>query len=181
MSGKTKIIGIAALALILLAGTAVAQGSGGWSPPTGGPHGGAYETGPGGPGQQGGFGMENLARFRMMFRHLDLTEEQANEIEFITETAREDVMGIVEEARSQSDRTDFMDVFTSPTLTVSDLENTMGQRHEVMEVVQSVIFEAIVDVHDVLTIEQLEKLAEMVEQHAGAMGHGTGMDHTQMR
>ena len=179
MSGKTKIIGIVTLALILLVGTAVAQGPGGWSPTAGGPRGGAHDMshGSGGPGQQAGFGMENLARFRMMFRYLDLTEEQAYEIESITQTAREDVMVIVEEARSQSDRTHFMDVFTSPTLTVSDLEETMGQMHEAMEVVQDVIFEAMVDVHDVLTTEQLEKLAAMAEEHAGGMGHGSGMDH----
>ncbi|MCD4701867.1 MAG: Spy/CpxP family protein refolding chaperone [Candidatus Aegiribacteria sp.] len=177
MSGKAKIIVIAVLSVIILAGTAVAQAPGGWGSPAGGPQAGAHEMGPGGPGQHSGFGMENLARFRMMFRHLDLTEEQANEIESITEIAREDVMEIVEEARSQADRTHFMDVFTSPTLTVSDLENTMGQMHEVMEVVQYVIFEAIVDVHDVLTIEQLEKLAEMAEEHAGGMDHGSGMGH----
>ncbi len=179
MSGKTKIVGIAALALILLAGTAVAQGQGGWSSPPGGPHGGAHEMGPGpgGPGQQGGFGMENLARFRMMLRFIDLTTEQVTEIEFITETAREEVRLIVEQARNQVDRTRFIDVFTSPTLTVSDLEDTMGQMHEVMEVVQDVIFEAIIDVHDVLTVEQLEKLADMAEEHAGGMNQGPGTGH----
>ena len=179
MSGKKNIIGIAALAVILLAGTAMAQAPRGCSPSAGGPRGGAHEmvSGPGGHGQQAGFGMENLARFRMMFRHLDLTEEQVDEIESITETAREEAMAIMEEAGRPEDRTHFMDVFTSPTLTVSDLEDTMGQMDEVREAMQDVIFEAMVDIHDVLTIEQLEKLAEMVEEHAGGMGHASGMDH----
>ncbi len=154
-----KVIGITVLAVIMLAGTAIAQG-------------------PGGPGQNSGFGMENLERFRMMFRHMDLTEEQADEIESITEAAREEVMAIMEEAGRPEDHTSFMDVFTSPTLTVSDLEETMGQMDEVREAMRDVIFEAMVDIHDVLTAEQLEKLAEMVEEHTDSMGHGSGMGHS---
>ena len=173
MSGKKKIIGIAVLAMILLAGSAMAQGPGGWSPQAGGPQGG----GPGGPGQQGGFGMERLEQFRMMFRHIDLTDEQIDEIRSITETAREEAMDIMEEAGTPEDHTPFMDLFTSPTLTVSDLEEAMGQNSEIREAMQDIIFAAIVDIHDVLTTEQLDKLAEMVGEHAGAMGHGTGMDH----
>ena len=179
MSRKMKIIGIAALAMLLLAGTAIAQGPGGWSPGAGGSHGGGYEmgTGSGGPGQQGGFGMERLEQFRMMFRHIDLTEAQIEEIRSITENAREEAMRIMEEAGRSEDRTHFMDVFTSPTLTVSDLEDTMGQMGEVREAMQDVIFEAMVDIHDVLTTEQLEKLAEMADEDDGAMGPGSGMNH----
>ncbi len=182
MSGKTKIIGIAVLAMILLAGTAIAQGSGGWSSGASGSHGGGYEMGPGpggpgGHGQQGGFGMERLEQFRMMFRHIDLTEEQIEEIRSITENAREDAMRIMGEAGRPESQTHFMDVFTSPTLTVSDLEDTMGQMDEVREEMQDVIFEAMVDIHDALTTEQLEKLAEMAEEHDGAMGPGSGMNH----
>jgi hypothetical protein len=146
MSGRMKIIGIAALAIMILAGTAMAQGSGGWSPQAGSPHGGGYEMGPGsggpgpgGPGQQG--------------------------------------MGIMEEAGRPEDHTPFMDIFTSATLTVSDLEEAMGQNSEIREAMQDVVFGAIVDIHDVLTIDQLDKLAQMAEEHAGAMGYGSGMDH----
>ena len=178
MSEKMKIIGIAALAMIVLGGTALAQGPGGWSPPAGGPHGGGYEmgSGPGGSGQQGGFGMERLEQFRMMFRHIDLTEDQVEEIRSITETAKEEAMDIMEEAGRPEDHTPFMDIFTSPTLTVSDLEETMNQNSEIREAMQDVIFTAIVDIHDVLTLEQLDDLAEMVEEHAGAMGPGAGMN-----
>ncbi|MCD4670180.1 MAG: hypothetical protein K8S14_07025 [Actinomycetia bacterium] len=179
MSGKMKITVIAALAMILLAGTAIAQGPGGWSPQGGGSHGGGYEMGPGpgDPGQQGGFGMERLAQFRMMFRHIDLTEEQIEGIRLITETAREEAMGIMEAAGGPENHTPFMDLFTSPTLTVSDLDDALGQNSEVREAMQDVVFQAIVDIHNVLTIEQLDKLAEMVEEHAGSMGPGAGMNH----
>ncbi|RKZ09860.1 hypothetical protein DRQ25_05025 [Candidatus Fermentibacteria bacterium] len=178
MSRKMKTIGIAALAILILAGTAMAQGSGGWSPQAGS-HGGApgMGSGPGGPGQQGGFGMERLEQFRMMFRHIDLTEEQIEEIRSITENAREEAMGIMEEAGRPEDHTPFMDIFTSATLTVSDLEEAVGENSEIREAMQDVIFAAIVDIHNVLTLEQLDKLAEMAEEHAGAMGPGAGMDH----
>ncbi len=179
MSGKMKIIGIAALAMIVLGGTAIAQGPGGWSPQAGGYHGGAPGMGPGGPGgpgQSGGFGMDRLEQFRMMFRFIDLTGEQIEEIQSITGAAREEAMGIMEEAGRPEDRSPFMDLFTSPTLTVSDLENAMGENAEIREVMQDVIFAAIVDIHDVLTIEQLDKLAEMAEEHGGGMGQGPGMN-----
>lgn len=178
MSRKMKTIGIAALAILILAGTAMAQGPGGWSPQAGS-HGGApgMSSGPGGPGQQGGFGMERLEQFRMMFRHIDLTEEQIEEIRSITENAREEAMGIMEEAGRPEDHTPFMDIFTSATLTVSDLEEAVSENSEIREAMQDIVFEAIVDIHNVLTLEQLDKLAEMAEEHAGAMGHGAGMDH----
>lgn len=183
MSGKTKIIGISVLVLILLAGTAMAQRPGGWSPPDDGSHGRGHEMGPGpgNPGQQIGFGMENLARFRMMFRHLDLTEEQVIEIEFITEAAREEAMAIMEAAGRPEDQPSFMEIFTSPTLTISDLEEAMGKRDDIREAMEDVLFEAMVDVHNVLTVEQLDKLAEMVEEHAGGMGQGPGMEHSPIR
>ena len=179
MSGKMKIIGIAALAMIVLTGTAIAQGHGRWSPQGGGSQGGGYEMGPGpgGPGQQGGFGMERLAQFRMMFRHIDLAEEQIEEIQSIVDTAREEAMGIMEAAGGPENHTPFMDLFTSPILTVSDLEDALGQNSEVREAMQDIVFQAIVDIHDVLTIEQLDMLAEMAEEHAGAMGPGSGMNH----
>ncbi|MCK4807451.1 MAG: Spy/CpxP family protein refolding chaperone [Candidatus Aegiribacteria sp.] len=168
MSGKIKIIGITALSIIIVAGSAMAQPPGGWSPPAGGPGAGAHEMG---PGQQGGFGLESLAQFRMMFRHIDLTAEQIGQIELIKEAAREEAMAIMEEAGRPEDHISFMEVFTSPTLTVSDLEETMGKMEGVREAIRDVIFEAMVDIHDILTTEQLEKLADMVEEHAGGMGH----------
>lgn len=172
MSRKMQIVGIAALVLTLLAGTAIAQGPGGWGPTAGGPRGGRTEMA---PGQQGSFGMENLARFRMMFRYLDLTDEQIGEIRSITENAREEAMGIIEGAGRPEDHATFIEIFTSSILTVSDLEEAAGQRDEIKEAMQDVIFEAIVDVHDVLTVEQLDKLADIAEEHAGGMGYGLDM------
>lgn len=174
MLQKIKITGIAILAISLLAGTAMAQG---WDRPGGGPRMGAAEMspGPGAPGGQGGFGMENLARFRMMFRYLDLTDDQAENIRSISEIAREEARAIMEAARGTENHASFIEIFTSPTLTVSDLENATSEMEEVQEDMQEVIFQAMVDIHDVLTAEQLEKLADLAEEHAGEMGHGPEM------
>lgn len=175
MSRKAKIIGLTALIMTLLAGTAIAQNPGGWGDPGGGPRGGGVEMAAEHGGAQGGFGMEMLARFRMMFRELDLSEEQINEIHTITETAREEARALMQESGMPEERTPFIEVFASAILTVSDLEETLGQNDEVREAMKDIIFQAIVDVHDVLTYEQLEKLAEMAEEHAGGFGHGPGM------
>ena len=159
---------ILAAVLLLAAGTLLAQGPGGW-----GGAGGGSQMGPG-QGQAEGFGMEQLARFRMMFRGLDLTEEQMEEIRDIVERTREEAGAILEAARPEEDQETFMDMFTSPTLTVRDLEEGMGRMDEVREEVRDLVFQAIVDVHDVLTAEQLEKLAEMAEEHPHGMGPGMG-------
>ncbi len=174
MSRRMIIAGITAIVLILFAGTAIAQPGGMSGGPRGG--GGAEMAGPGGRGQQGGLpGMEQIARFRMMFRHLDLSEAQTEEIQSITETAREDVMAIIEEVGRPEDRTPFMEIFTAPTLTVSDLEEARGRDDGTREAMQDIIFQAIVDIHDVLTAEQLEELSSMTLEHSAGIDCDSGM------
>ena len=121
--------------------------------------------------------MEQLGRFRMMFRGLDLSDSQMEEIESIVQTVRDDVRVIMEEAGRPEDRTPFMEIFTQPTLTVSDLEENLGAMDEVRDAARDVIMQAIVDVHNVLTDEQLEELAAMAEEHGlgTGPGHGPGM------
>ncbi|OPL17762.1 MAG: hypothetical protein AVO35_08865 [Candidatus Aegiribacteria sp. MLS_C] len=159
-------IGLAAMVLLLGAGTLLAQGPGGYGGMSGGPM-----MGPGsGGGPQGGLGMEHLERFRMMFRGLDLTEEQAEEIRSIVGTAREEARELIEAAGPVEDGESFMDIFTSPALTVRDLEESIDQMDEVRDQVRGIVLQAIVDVHDVLTAEQLQRLAEMADEY----GHGAG-------
>jgi len=178
-----KITGITVLALMVLAGTAIAQRPGGWNQPGGSPRGGMGEMaqGPGGPGGQGGFGMENLAQFRMLFRNLDLSDEQIEEIRSITQNAREETMAVMESVERPEDRTPLMEIFTSPTLTVRDLEDAVNQNEDLRKEIQGIIFQAMVDVHDVLTADQLEELAVMIEEHAGGIGPGSGMGRMPMR
>ncbi len=171
MSGKIKILGIAFLAVMLLCGTAIAQGPGGGNHSGSGPHTEESElnSGPGEHGRFNGFGPEHFARFRMMFRHMNLSGEQIAEIESIMETARVEISEITEESGRPEDPALFMDAFTSPTLTVDDLEEVIGHNAEAREEVQDVFLQAMVDIHDVLTVEQLESMAVMAEEHAAGM------------
>lgn len=178
MSLKGKAIGLAVLVMLVTAGTLAAQGPGGFGGQQAGPM-----AGPGG-GPQGGLGMEHLERFRMMFRHLDLTEEQVEEIRTIVDEARERARELIEAARPVEDEETFMDLFTSPVLTVRDLEDSMARMDDVRDGVRDIVMQAIVDVHDVLTAEQLQRLAEMAaeggfgmgrEERPGMMGHDPGM------
>jgi Spy/CpxP family protein refolding chaperone len=170
MSRKGRTIVMAAAIMMLAAGTLLAQGPEGF----GGGQGGPMMHSEGAPMQ--GMGMEYLMRMRMLFGQLDLTEEQQTEIRTIVETAREEVQAIIEAARPQEETESFLDIFTSPTLTVRDLEDGIGRMDEVRDQVRDIVFQAIVDVHDVLTVEQLEKLAELAEErNFGMDGHGHGM------
>lgn len=174
MSGKVKAIGIAAVVLMLAAGTAIAQRPGGWDGPS---HGGGFSMGPA-HGEPGGVGMQHLQRFRMMFRGLDLTEDQRDEIASIVRDASEEVRDMMAEAEPWEERDTFIETFTSPTLTVADLEESVGRMDEVREGVRDVVFRAIVDVHDVLTAEQLRELADIAEEHGPGMeGPGMGRMH----
>lgn len=163
---------MATVVLLLCAGTMLAQGPGGFGGMSGGPMMGPEGVG----GPQGGLGMEHLERFRMLFRGLDLTGEQVEEIRSIVEEAREEARELLEAARPVEDGETFMDLFTSPTLTVRDLEESMGRMDEVRDQVRGIVLQAIVDVHDVLTAEQLQRLAEMAEEHGPGAGawHGAG-------
>lgn len=159
MSGRGTLTCIAA-AILLTAGTLSAQGHGG----PGGPGGGRFAEQPG-QRQFQGIGMEQLARFRTMFRGLDLSEAQEEEIRSIIEEAGEEIRTIMEASGVPDGRDTFMEVFTSPTLTVRDLEDTIGRFDDVRAEIRAVVFRAIVDIHGVLTPEQLERLAAMHEEH----------------
>ena len=174
MKQKLKMLGTLAIATSLLAGTALAQGFGDHTPPGSGRPGGAMmhdSRGPEGHGARaGGPGFENLERFRMMFRGLDLTIDQNEQIEAIIADTREEIEEIRDAAETSEMRTSFMELFTSPTLTVRDLEINLGAMDESRDAVRDVMYEAIVDLHDVLTSEQLEQLADMAAEHE--MGRG---------
>jgi len=91
------------------------------------------------------------------------------------ETAREDVGAVMEAAGGPEERTPFIELFTSPSFTVSDLEHAADEMDYIREEIQGIAFEAIVDVHDVLTAEQLEDLAGMAEENSFGMGRGPEM------
>ena len=169
MKQKMKIIVTIAITTSLLAGTVLAQGFGDHSSSGAGRPGGAMmhgSRGPGGPGDHvGGPGFENLERFRMIFRGLDLTSDQTEQVEDIIADTKEQIEVIMDAAEASDVRASFIELFTSPTLTVRDLEITLGAMDENRDAIRDVIYEAIVDLHDVLTAEQLEQLADMAAEH----------------
>ncbi len=169
MLRKMKKAGFAVLALVVLSGTAIAQRSAGWNQHGGSFRGGMWGMIPG-PGGPGVFGMVNLVQFRMMFRYLDLTDEQIEEIRAITQNAREETMDIMESVEIPENMTPLMLVFTSPTLTVRDLEDAVNRNDDLRKDMQDIIFQAMVDVHDVLTPGQLEDLAIIIEEYAAGTG-----------
>lgn len=165
MKQKMKLVGVIAITASLLAGTAMAQRFGDHSPSGAGHPGGTMMHDSRGPGGPGGPGFENFERFRMMFRGLDLTSDQTEQVEGIIADTREEIETIMDAAETSEIRSTFIEVFTSPTLTVRDLEITLGAADEARDEVRDVMYEAIVDLHNVLTVEQLDKLADMASEH----------------
>ena len=170
MSGKMKFVLIVTLVTTLVAARAFAQGPMGEGMTHDMHPGGGAMMHESGPGMGGGFSPENLMAFRMMIRNLDLTEEQQEEIESILTQARTDIESLRSEMGPPEDHTPFIELFTSPTLTVGDLEDALGAMDEVREAMREIVFQAILDLHDVLTSEQLEAISERVAEHG--MGRG---------
>jgi len=165
MTGRSRTTAIVVATALLITGAAFAQGMGGTGRGSGGRPGGMM---PGGGGMNESFGPGNINAFRMLAGRLDLTDFQKEELETILTDAREDMEELREAAAPSEERVYFMDLFTSPMLTVSDLEENLGGDEELREAGREIIFQAIVDIHDVLTDEQLAELADMVEEHAGS-------------
>jgi len=159
---------IAAVAVLALAASAWAQPMGG---PQMGPRGGhtMRSGGSGGPPE-----MEQLGGFMRALGALDLTEEQRDRVRTIMEDARTQVREIVEGADRPDQRGRIMELFVSESVTESELLDVMSQRDQVRDDVREVIAAALVDVHDVLTPDQLERLGQLVEERMGHGGPGGG-------
>ena len=159
---------IAAVAVLALAASAWAQPMGG---PQMGPRGGhtMRSGGSGGPPE-----MEQLGGFMRALGALDLTEEPRDLVRTIMEDARTQVREIVEGADRPDQRGRIMELFVSESVTESELLDVMSQRDQVRDDVREVMAAALVDVHDVLTAEQLDRLAELLEERMDRGGPGGG-------
>ncbi len=146
-------------AIVLLAGSAVAQ--------PGGMQGRPMDNNQG----HSGPGSDFFQRMLPMMRMLDLTDDQREVIQDIMEETRESMESLRGTEDPGSHRDDFMELFSSSSLSVSEVENLLNQRIEAMEDANSIIAEALVDIHDVLTPEQLAALAEF---NPGSMDMGMG-------
>ena len=173
----------AAGSLLVILVTLIAAGVGlarGWGGPPAEPGGG-----PGGPGM--GPGMEmlrerggpgeampmELGRLHRLLAMLELTGEQRAEIGQIVEATRESIMELrSDHAEDALSPLAFAEVFSREDLDVDDLEELMDQGAELREEMLEIVLEAIVEVHDVLTPEQLDRILALAEL-AEAAGMGT--------
>ncbi|MEA3265815.1 MAG: Spy/CpxP family protein refolding chaperone [Candidatus Fermentibacteria bacterium] len=158
MKKRITIITVLA-AIVLVAGSAVAQPGGMQGRPMG--------NNQSRSGAEGDF----FQRMLPMMRMLNLTDDQRNAIQDIMEDTRESMERIRGTEDPGSQREDFMELFSSSSLSVSEVENLLNQRIEAMEDANSIIAEALVEIHDVLTPEQLAALAEF---NPGSMNSGIG-------
>ena len=167
---KIRMTRLTTAAVLLLGGAALAQPgmmSGGMN-------------GPGGMNQhrdmeQQGGGMF-LQRMLPMLQRLDLTDEQMTEIHVIMDNAKERLELLREADDHQGMREQFRDLFTSSTITVASVENLLNQRLAAMEDANTIIAEAIVEIHGVLTDEQLQAISDF-EPGEGAMHPGGPEGH----
>ena len=155
-----------AAALILAGGTAMAQP-------------GMAGGGMGGNGMEGPEGGMALQRIMPMLHHIDLTDDQREQIRDIMDEARESMDALRESELHQGMRDQFIDLFTSSTISVTEVEALLDQRLQSMEEVNSIMAEAIVAIHGVLTEEQLRAIADFepcgAEMHAGRPGEHAPM------
>ncbi|MCK5133915.1 MAG: Spy/CpxP family protein refolding chaperone [Candidatus Sabulitectum sp.] len=155
MKTRITITGMLA-AVLLLAGTAVAQ-HGGMSGRSIGTRGMSEQSHASASASASG---NFFQRMLPMMRILDLTDEQREAIGDIMEEARESIESIRGTEDAGSHREDFLELFSSTSLSVSEVEALLNKRVEVMEEANTVIAGALVNIHDVLTPEQLALVAE---------------------
>jgi Spy/CpxP family protein refolding chaperone len=150
----TTMMAVTAALALTVSAAAQPMGGGRERYPRGGPaemHGGPPEL-----GQLGGF-------IRLL-RALDLTEEQREGIRGVLEEARDDIRAEMESTRSDDGRRRILELFVSQDLTEAELLEVMRDRDEVRERIRGIVAGALVDIHDLLTEEQLRRMAEMVEE-----------------
>jgi hypothetical protein len=182
-TGKTRKIlggvGLAALLTLGLAASGVAQGWGGGPPmggggPGGGGPGGGMPHGFEGRGPQGGDMMPmEFQRLHRLLGALDLTDAQMEEIRDIVESVRDEIMELREAHQDQTfSPSSFAEVYARENLTVDDLEDFFEEGRLLREEMFEIVLEGLVDIHDVLTEDQLERIVVLSElAEAGAFGH----------
>lgn len=172
-NGRRKRIGGILLALALSVGVGSAALAQGWGD---GPHGGGFRDGgmgpgpcgpPGGPpgGPRGGEMMPmEFQRLHRLLGALDLTPAQMDEIRSIVESVREEIMDLRERRGEEAfSPSSFAEVFARERLTVEDLEDFFDEGRELREEILEVVLEGLVDIHDVLTEEQLDRIVVITE------------------
>lgn len=166
---KRILTGLVLTAVLLITGIAVAQ------------PGGDMNSGRGNrqmEGQRGNNqgGRDFFQSIMPLMRILELTDQQRESVSDIIEEAKEDIESLHSAEEPGSHREEFIDLFSSTTVTATQIENLMDSRMENMRAINTIVSQALVDIHDLLTDEQLAKLAEFdpstMERGEGGPGGG---------
>ena len=143
----------------------------------GGRMGGGFAGGPGmdsafsgGPGM----GNDQMGGLIRLLSALDLTDEQRTEIRTIAEEARDDMLAVRESVQGSNPREELMALFVREDISLAEVKDVFDDMNRISEEVRDIMLEAFVDVHDVLTSDQLAELARLIEEHSG-MHHGPDM------
>ncbi len=160
MKTRTKTITMLAVAVLVLTGTAFSQ--------PGDMHnrGDMHSRGNNNDHQSGNMFFQ---RMRPMLGMLDLSDQQHDAIAEIMENAMESVQDLRAMDENDTHREDFIELFSSSTISVSEVEALLNERIDVMKETNSIMAEALVEVHGVLTEEQLAQLADF---EPGSMEEG---------
>ncbi len=169
---KKRTMTIATLAIVILAGTAIAQPGGAGMSGRSGEHRGMGQQRP---------GADFFQRMRPMLGMLELSDTQREEIGEIITTATESIEGIREGTEGSSHRDDFIQMFSSATISATEVEDLLNNRIETMEEMNRIVAVALVDIHDLLTADQLAVLADFepgsMEMDRGERGRGGNSNH----
>jgi predicted nucleic acid-binding Zn-ribbon protein len=94
--------------------------------------------------------------------YLNLTDSQWNEVDQIISDFEDQIVAAREDAGMADPAVAFIQVFASPSLTVSSLEDFAERAAELSDEIRVIHDEALVRIHDVLTSDQLEELVSYV-------------------
>ncbi len=166
---KQTITGLALIGVLLVTGIAIAQ--------PGGTMGNRQMQGGRGNNPGGGNFFQNMLP---MMRILELTDQQRESISVIIQDAKSEIELLHSTEEHGTHREEFMNLFSASTLTVADMENHMNSRIDDMKEKNTIIAQALVDIHDLLTEEQLSKLASFdpstMERGEGGPGSNSRMN-----
>lgn len=145
----------------------------------GGRMGGGFAGSPGmGSGFSGGHSMgggnDQMGGLIRLLSALDLTDEQRTEIRTIAEDAGDDMLAVRESVHGSNPREELMALFVREDISLAEVKDVFDDIDRIQEEVRDIMLEAFVDIHDVLTSDQLAELARLVEEHSG-MHHGPDM------
>jgi hypothetical protein len=111
------------------------------------------------PGGPAGMPFGDPALVLALLRSIDLTADQAGRVDAIMEERQAGIAAAMERAGIADPGHDFLSMFTAPELSVRDLSSFLERLDQLKVEIAEIDLATIVDLHDILTQEQLEELA----------------------